>query len=193
MRYMINKEPPYYATLSEARKAAMQIKEPIDTMSDGDKVLGFVGTEDRLIGVVTILNDREGFYWVDIKKEVTMEINEDGTIPNLKEGIRTNIVGEWSLENGHGDRTQFRDMNDVIAAFIHHTKIYKPKPWTYQIVFKNDEEVGKLFLTEKGHLRFLRPDGTVLKISKNGKIGEVDGTIHFKNNQLLVEISRGTA
>lgn len=191
MRYNIDGCPPYYANLSEARKAATMKDESECAVHNGDLIMGVIKNEDmEVLGVVTKRTDPNGFFYVDFKKEMTFEINDDGSVPNVKDGIRTRIDGRYTLE-GTETRTSFNTLDDMIKAFIHRSKKFSPIPFSYQIMFEDGTEIGKIFTDEKGHFRLLEPNGKVRKISQNGKIGEFDNTVFFKDGSLYVRRQGG--
>jgi len=191
MRYNIDGWPPYYANLSEARKAATMKDESECEIHNGDLIMGVIKNEDmEVMGVVTKRTDLEGFFYVDFKKEMTFEINDDGSVPNVKDGIRTRIDGRYTLQ-GTESRTSFNTLDDMIKAFIHKSKKCSPVPFSYQTMFEDGTEIGKIFTDEKGHFRLLEPNGKVRKISQNGKIGEFDNTVFFKDGSLYVQRQGG--
>lgn len=170
MRYTVNGELPYYASIAEARKAAIESGEDL-AKQHGDYLLIAAICDDELNIKGLVMKGGNNYLYNAVDDDLVRVLNLDGTLGNAYALRGSDVeVPLFYLVDNRGHDIPFDNMKDLCITF--NTICDKWGMAGYMnILDKDRNEVGVAFTC--GESRLCYYENRVREIKPNGVFGKV--------------------
>lgn len=185
MRYTVNGELPYYASIADARKAAIESGDDLDKQHDDYLLIAAIFDDEFNIKGMVMKKGQDYIYQGQGEKTVSM-LNMDGSIRTAYE-LRISETKEpvFYLVDDHGHDIPFDNMKDLCITF--NTICNKWRMEGHMRILDKDKNLIGTVFAHKG-VRFCYYEKKVREIKPNGVFGKVrkDYEVDLTKNPVAV-------
>lgn len=170
MRYTVNGELPYYASIADARKAAIESGHDLARQNGGYLLIAAICDDELNIKGLVMKNDKNYLYNA-VEDELVYVLNLDGTIGNAFALRESDVEAPlFYLVDQHGHDIPFDSMKDLCIAFNMICDKWGVNGYM-SILDKDRNEIGVAFTYNELRLCFY--ENRVREIKPNGVFGKV--------------------
>lgn len=170
MRYTVNGELPYYASITEARKAAIESGKDLAKQHDGYLLIAAICDDELNIKGLVVKNDNNYLYNA-VDDDLVHILNLDGTIGNVYALRGSDAEAPlFYLVDEHGHDIPFDNMKDLCIKFNMICDKWGVDGYM-SILDKDRNTIGVAFTYDE--LRFCYYENRVREIKPNGIFGKV--------------------
>ena len=170
MRYTVNGNLPYYASIADARKAAIESGEDLGKHHDAYLLVAAILDDEFNIKGMVMKKGQDYIYEGQGEKTVSI-LNMDGSIRTAYE-LRISVTKEpvFYLVDSHGHEIPFDNMKDLCITF--NTICNKWRMEGHMRILDKDKNLIGTMFVHKG-VRFCYYEKKVREIKPNGVFGKV--------------------
>lgn len=190
MRYTVNGELPYYASIAEARKAAIESGKDLAKQHEDYLLVAAIFDDGLNIKGMVMKNlsmkNGEQYVYRGSDDKLVYILNKDGSICNTYDlRMSENTTPQFYLVDHHGHDYPFDNMKDLCITF--NTICDKWRMEGHMRILDKDRNLVGTMFSHKG-LRLCYYENKVREIKPNGVFGKVrrDYEVDLTKNPVAV-------
>lgn len=189
MRYTVNGELPYYASIADARKAAIESGDDLAKQHEGYLLVAAIFDDELNIKGMVMKNlamkNRNQYVYRGSDDKLVCILNNDGTICNTYDLRMSLNAPQFYLVDHQGHDYPFDNMKDLCITF--NTICNKWRMEGHMRILDKDKNLIGTVFAHKG-VRFCYYEKKVREIKPNGVFGKVrkDYEVDLTKNPVAV-------